>query len=328
MDERSLIKFIQNQGDLTFKEEVIDWIKSSEENRKHFNTVKAKYVSKFGNESVIDISNQHKKFKKRISIRKYTYSIAATVTVLILAGSALFFSNNSKSLFAKGEYYATGIGKQKEFILKDGSKVQLNSESKLIVTSDFNDSNRTVKLFGEAFFEVTRNKEKPFIVETEQGFLVKVLGTKFNVKAYDNDLTAQTTLVSGKVEIYKPHKSAPEITLKPKQTVVFNKSEKTINLIKNASIQQSTSWRDGILTFDNTSFGEVIKNLERWYNVTIIIKDSSIENYSFSGKFMRDNNVHEVLEIIKTSSPIQYNYDIEKQKIIFSKLPQSESSRE
>lgn len=319
MDEKSLIKFIQNKGDKTFKKEVINWINSSKENKEKFNKIKAIYVARFDDENNIDIPNQYKRFKERISIRKYSYRIAAAITILILTSSAIFLSSKSDNIFTQEEYYATGIGEQKEFILKDGSKIQLNSDSKLIITSSFNESDRTVKLFGEAFFEVARNEKKPFIVDTEQGFKVKVLGTIFNVKAYDNDPTAQTTLLSGKVEIYKRHKSIPEVTLKPKQKVVFNKTGKTIALYKNVSTQKSTSWRDGILTFDNTSFSEVIKDLERWYNVTITIEDPLIKNYSFSGKFMRNNKVQEVLEIIKTSSPIEYNYDIENQKIIFRK---------
>jgi ferric-dicitrate binding protein FerR (iron transport regulator) len=228
-------------------------------------------------------------------------------------------------------------GSKTRVVLPDNSVVMLNSGSSLKYSnSNFNSSRRSVSLTGEGFFSVTKNSSSPFYVITP-GIKVKVLGTTFNVKAYPDDDVEETTLVSGKVEIYarsdKSEMKKP-IVLKPNQSALFLKSEnnfQTVNSdspstipikLEKISPQSSSktekiiSWKENTLVFDNECFSSLIVKIERWYDVKIEVNYPELNSARFSGKFDKET-LEQVLNAIRTITPFEYN--IKQNKVSISK---------
>ncbi|SFW24774.1 FecR family protein [Sinomicrobium oceani] len=318
MNRKELLQFIAKQGDADFRKEVMDWIGASPENRAVFNRIKAEQVASFRHEHETDVAGEFRKFlsRTRRSRQFYTKMVpAAAIAIIAVLVSALFivWPGTEKPML-----YVAKSSEQKEFKLADGSTIFLNSESSLEISPQFNKDTRTVKLHGEAFFDVARNEAVPFIVETANGVQVRVLGTSFNVRSYPETETIETTLVSGKVEIYDYDNPDPAAILAPKQKAVFRKKQKDIRVEKVVT-DVITSWKEGILTFDNTPLNSVIKDIERWYGITVHIEDPDLEDYTFSGKFRKQYDIIQVMDILQTSSPIHYDYDKNKNQVSLKK---------
>lgn len=220
--------------------------------------------------------------------------------------------------------------------LPDSSKVILNSGSSLYYADNFGDSTRTVYLNGEAYFDVTRDKNKPFYVKTNDA-TIKVLGTQFNVKAYPKDDIMETTLVSGSVEIF-PNKQTyngkmqeyRRILLKPNEKIVIahdtittigiRKSITPVNNILKATIasqeseetQTDIAWKNNVLILSNEPFSEIITKLERWFNADITMNDEELGDVRFSARF-NGESIAEVLYALSLTQP--FNYDIKKNVI-------------
>jgi len=234
---------------------------------------------------------------------------------------------------------AVAYGSKSTIELPDGSLVVLNSGSKLTYPTSFGKDNRTVILSGEGFFEVRKNSKWPFFVKTS-GMTIKVTGTKFNVKAYPDEILTETTLVSGSVEILEDKKEgSPKLLalLKPNQKAIFNRenvvikepiSEKKelknnkkistphfkalIDIEEDVKTEELTSWKNNVLIINNEKLSDLTKKLERWYNVEISLKNEALSNIRFSGKFDKET-IQEVLEALMFIQP--FSYEISKNKI-------------
>ncbi|HJV19225.1 MAG TPA: FecR domain-containing protein [Sediminibacterium sp.] len=235
-----------------------------------------------------------------------------------------------------------GHGSKSKIQLPDGTQVWLNSGSKLTYEGSFKGGLREVALDGEAYFDVTRDPEHPFIVHTS-GVDIKVLGTAFNVKAYDVDQTIEATLIHGSIEVvdrFQP--DAPKVMLKPHEKIVFNKSrhgaapktglpvetrpEQPVSTstilvtplpkhIADSSILE-TSWLYNRISFDDEKMTDVAIKLERWYDVRIRITDDKIKNYRISGAFI-DETIDEALRDIQLLIP--FKYEINNKTITINK---------
>lgn len=169
---------------------------------------------------------------------------------------------------------------------------------------------------GEAFFEVTENMDKHFIVSMPQGERIEVLGTKFNVEAYDNDCIT-TTLVEGEVKFkYCDNGQVKFVSMKPNQRLVYNlNTSKTELFATNCFVE--TSWKDGKIHLNNTKFEDVLKMLEKRFNIEFTVKNKKYNDFSFTGTFT-SQRVERIMEYFKISSGIQWRYidnkDIKEKK--------------
>ena len=193
-------------------------------------------------------------------------------------------------------------GKNTSVKLPDGTIAYLNAGSKLMYPSSFNGNKREVFLIGEGFFDVTHNASKPFIVTTAE-LEVEVLGTKFNLSAYPSDKTVETVLVEGKVKINETKFSLLKNNhiLEPnQQAVYYRKSTKT--KIRKVDVMNYVTWHEGYLNFNSTDLGNIVKKLERYYNIKIQIKES-LGVSSITGKLKLVEETDNVLKILaKTAS--------------------------
>lgn len=200
-----------------------------------------------------------------------------TLTI-IQAGSNDISQSDYQTIFVP-------IGGEYKLVLADGTKVWLNSDSRLRFPSTFVGDNRIVDLEGEAYFEVAPNKEKPFIVKTLQ-MDIEVLGTSFNVNTY-NKMRTVTTLTSGKIKaVYNKHK----YELEPGYQIRNNTETGKIEVIK-VNTDLYTSWKDGYYYFEACKLIDIMETLSRWYNIKVIFQNQYLQNIEFSGYLKRDENV-------------------------------------
>jgi transmembrane sensor len=235
--------------------------------------------------------------------------IAATLFIpLLLVSSWMFYKQFSQADSVKlaMQEITSPPGIRSQVVLPDGSKVWLNAESTLKFPVPFPKDFRNVNLLGEAFFEVTKNQKQPFVVHSGN-VEVKVLGTRFDCKAFEDDKTIEVILEEGKVALNSNAGSGQEESfLKPGDRAVIDKATGETQ-IKNEEIGKYIAWHTGKLVFDNTSMAEVVSMLERWYGVDVVVQDKNILNYRFTTTFDNESIFH-VIELLSLSSPIQMKY--------------------
>ena len=206
-------------------------------------------------------------------------------------------------------------GGEYSLVLSDGTKVFLNSMSKLVFPVRFSGDKREVTLEGEAYFEVHKDKQHPFVVSVN-GMQINVLGTKFNVNAYQDDQNIYTTLVEGKVRINSENQQEKEWLLEPDQQAVFDKSDARVK-IKNVDAKQFMQWTTGTYTFTDQSLDEIMKSLSRWYDFKYSFNDESLKSLRFEGGLNKYESIEPILDIITRSDKVKYK--VEGKEIIFTK---------
>lgn len=284
-----------------------------------------------------ETSSEIKKAKGALYIRQFRLALKYAAVFIFAFGLSwlvhLHFSNRTTispvSVAEQNQTIEVPYGSKSRVVLPDGSVVNLNSGSILkYSSSDFNSDSRSVFLTGEGYFSVTKDSERPFYVTTP-GIKLKVLGTTFNLKAYPDEETEEATLVSGKVEIYASYDKTEigkPIVLKPNQKAVFLKSNKRILPVDSAIIsqtifpvklqavklqpksitEQTISWKENQLVFNNEPFSSLVTRIERWYNVKILVNYPELNLARFTGKFDRET-LEQVLNALVTVTPFNYN---------------------
>jgi len=197
-----------------------------------------------------------------------------------------------------------GKGEEYQLVLSDGTRVWLNSETRLKFPVQFSKNRREVILEGEAFFEVTKNPNAPFVVKTGP-MDIEVLGTSFNVSAYKDEASIQTTLVEGKVKVSSSIGQSQEQILKPNEQAVFSKSNNQFEIIEvNAALY--ACWREGVFIFDEENLDDILRKLSRWYDINVFFQSEEVRSYQFSGKLPRFKNCNELLEMIEKTTDVQF----------------------
>lgn len=206
-------------------------------------------------------------------------------------------------------------GGEYSIILADGSKVWLNADTELKYPVRFNDTIRRVFIEGEAYFEVAHNTDKPFIVTTNK-LDITVLGTSFNVMAYNNESQIQTTLVAGKVKITGFAENDTETVLKPGfQASLDVNTQKMVS--KKVDTYIYTSWKTGKFIFKNEELSSIMRKLSRWYDIETIFKNEELKNYHFSGTLKKYDNISDILNMIELTTNVSFK--ISERSVVVSK---------
>ena len=251
-----------------------------------------------------DILSKIQKERSRPSVRLWTRaSIAATIALLIGTATSFYFLGNRKSVVQTVEMYAPR-GIKSKVVLPDGSLIMLNSDSKLTYPVTFESKTREVYLNGEAYFSIKKDKNRPFVVKTGS-VDVKVLGTKFNLKAYANDNFVATTLDEGLVSLSGNSPEIKPVSLTPGKQAVWDKSKKSMSV---TAVNQGiySGWCEGKYYFNKNSFEQIAHTLEIGFNVTIDIQSQNLKKEIFSGDFVRGENIEQILSVIKMNTKIKY----------------------
>jgi transmembrane sensor len=229
---------------------------------------------------------------------------------------------------AAGSEIFTNSGSRTHLTLPDGTLVWLNAGSRIHYEKNFGATIREVQLIGEAFFDVAPNASKPFVIHT-RSVDIRVLGTSFNIKSYPTDKTTETTLIKGSIEVSIRNRPSDKIILKPNEKLVVS-NEDSSTLKKTAHRKEirpgslvvigkptyeehsgamiETSWVDNKLIFQDQEFGELAKQMERWYGVTIQFEDPKVEELRFTGIFEKET-IQQALDALKLTA--RFDYTIE-----------------
>ena len=260
--------------------------------------------------------------------------LAAVAAMLIFILGVGFYLLQKQDLPAVSEnIVSTKRGSKSSIVLPDGTKVWINSATKLTYGKSFGGQTREVSLEGEAYFDVVKNESCPFIVHT-QTLDVKVLGTAFNVRAYHNEAHTEATLVRGSVEVLLKKKNNETITLQPNEKIVVQNPNRKTDSSRAAAVTLpeivlqkvafnpvdsgilETQWIKNSIRFDQDKLEDIIPMLESWYNVKITVTAPSLRQRRFSGT-IEDESLGEVLESFSLASGLRYK--IEKENVTIYK---------
>lgn len=276
-----------------------------------FSSVSKEELSKYDKDAafaafqnrVAEAESQPRAVTRRLGWLKYAAAVAAVVAV----GFFSYRGGQSQLETAMGDIVVEAPqGSRTQMTLPDGTKVWLNAGSKISYSQSFGLVNRLVLLAGEGYFEVAHNEELSFSVESEN-VRVKVLGTKFNFRDYPSDAEATVSLAEGSVAMNSQQHPADEQLLKPGQRATVDKQTGKIR-VEEYEVANATQWTSGKLIFDGEPLQEIVKTLERSYNVKITIADNRLLTLRFYGDFLRqEQTLSEVLDALAATGKIKYN---------------------
>jgi transmembrane sensor len=221
-----------------------------------------------------------------------------------LANGQLSYSNDART---KNDVYntmSTPRGRQYALVLPDGTKVWLNAASSLTFPVAFNGAERKVKVSGEAYFEVAQQASKPFKVEVSDGTEIQVLGTHFNINAYPDESSMNTTLLEGRVKVVT---SAASQQLAPGEQAQVPAHATYVKLVHDADVQQVTAWKDGSFAFSHADLPTVMRQLSRWYDIQVTY-EGDIPKATFSGEIDRSLTL---VQVLKGLAATEIHYRIE-----------------
>ena len=245
---------------------------------------------------------QEKKKKDKVLYMHRWMKYAAIIVVALLmgGGAGYWFYNQTEHQMLVA---VANEGIVKEVVLPDGTKVWLNNAATLKYPREFSEKERNVYLDGEAYFEVTKNKAKPFIVQSE-AMQVRVLGTTFNFKSSKACKSAEATLIEGEIEV-KGNNEEGMIILAPGQKAELNRESKRLT-VKQVDARMDAVWHNNLIPFEKADIYSIAKTLERFYNVKIILSPDITINNTYSGVLKRKDSINSVLKSLKNSIPIDY----------------------
>ncbi|WP_075557133.1 FecR family protein [Parabacteroides timonensis] len=244
------------------------------------------------------------------SVWKYA-SIAVSIALLVVS-SFLYKIHTEPRPLAYMEV-ASMVGSKTRVLLPDSTIVWLNGNSYIRYPEVFDENTRQIELIGEAFFDVTENKEKPFIVNLE-GMHVQVLGTEFNILADANSGVIETTLIEGSVALFNEQNSSPtaDRILVPGQQALFDKQSGSIE-VRPVRTSSYTSWMTGDFFFEKITFGEILSVLERSFSVKFHLKNEAIKEVFLTAQFTHKESLEEILSILQIS--MRYKFEIKDRDV-------------
>ncbi len=306
MNQDILHKYFK--GIATHEEEaqILDWVDASPENQKQFQKERMLFDIALFSET----SAKRKTVKRYITpVLKWTAGIAAAV--LVAVSCSLLFQEFSYNAMEHLQTVTVPAGQRAQIVLADGTTVWLNSQSTLTYQADFGRKNRDVRLNGEAFFDVTPNKDIPFNVNTQIN-QIRVVGTKFNVCSYDNTNNFEAALVEGMIDIYSAHHNKVIARMQKDEFLSISNG-----VMKHAKLdsQDFLRWREGIYCFDDIPLSELFAKLEKYYNVEIVVENKDILSYRCTGKFKERDGIEHILKVIQKDYKFTYKIDVEQNRI-------------
>ena len=298
IDEEVLVAFLKGELDAAQAAAVEAWYDRSAANRRMLGQVYyILYVSDRINDAAgIDVERSLRQFKRRmhagrrISLRRSAVRIAAAAVIAaVLLAGGLTTVLLSKRL-AQPVTVVTQLGERSQVVLPDGTKVWLNSSSSVEYVAPFFSRQRRVKMEGEAYFEVEHDRRAPF------------------VRNDDNEHRVTTVLLEGAVKAYASGREQASVRLHPAQQLVFDTRTHAMRLTDCPSAERSINWIDGRFCFEHDTFGEIVAELKRYYNVDIRFMDNRLRDMRFSGNFRVEDGIYHIMSVLQLT--YKFNYRI------------------
>ncbi|MDR0394935.1 MAG: DUF4974 domain-containing protein [Tannerella sp.] len=301
--------------------ELKEWLDASPENRAHFRAIREIWLASgvLDHAGSFDKNSAHERFLARTNnctstrrktgkhlVVRYLTSAAAAVVLLLVVSYMSYRQGGEqmKNRFADIVIEAP-MGARTKMFLPDGTLVWLNAGSKITYSQGFGVSDRNIGLTGEGYFEVTGNAQLPFRVKTDE-LQVSVLGTKFNFSNYPDNEEAIVSLMEGKVRVKNLMNVNEEKSMSPDEKVFLNKKTGQMRILSHRT-RPSSEWTNGYLCFDDELLPDIVKTLERSYNVKIYIADKSLETVRFYSDFSRqEQSIEDILRLLESTNKLTY----------------------
>lgn len=312
MEKETLHRFFEGKASYREEEEVCNWAEASENNMQEY-IKERKYFDML-------LVHDKKNRKPHISsgnvyqlniILKYAAVIALFI-MCSLQGYQLIQSTTDQEM----NMISVPTGQRVNIQLSDGTNVWLNSGSKMEYPAAFTKrkGKREVTLNGEGYFEVAKDAKRPFVVQTGK-YDIEVLGTKFNVDAYNKASSFSTALMEGSIQISDKAKPTKKIILHPLQKADYINGQLVVEKIQNYDIYR---WKEGLLCFEHIAFNDLMKEFEKTYDIQIINKNKNLENYICSGKFRISDGLDFILHVLQRDVKFSFSRN-ENNTIIYIK---------
>ncbi|HWS01604.1 MAG TPA: FecR domain-containing protein [Prolixibacteraceae bacterium] len=307
--EHLFIRYFSRETTPEDEKELLDWISRSEKHKSDFFKLKDIWDSTLKapdrTAEQLALFYQRAYIRSRKSYKTFILRAAALAAVLVIAAIIVVLVPQMPEIPEETfQVFTVPLGSRSKVTLVDGTEVNLNSGSELTVSNQFSGKNRVATLSGEAFFNVKSDSKHPFLVRTSQ-FDIRVTGTKFNVCAYNEDVLSTATLAEGKIEL-QIRKEDKVLDINPGEKFAFNRTAQNFTLSE-ADVEQEIAWKNGEFIFKKIMFPDLVKRLERWYDVRLISTDEHLANYSYSGRFKNQETIWQVFDALKLTSPIDYS---------------------
>lgn len=332
-----LAKFFSGEASPNEKELIEEWRNKSEENQRAFKLLYKIWIAESDSKSLknFDIDKlwletlnkanpqgfapsktslysvndkQKKKTSRGLPIREYYKYAAVAIFLITVIFASVFFYPYQKGGFSEGIVYKTEVGETMELNLKDGTIVLLAPKSILDVSAGFNNSNREVKLEGEAYFSVEGKQDYPFLVYTKNS-ITKVLGTQFNVMALADDRILEVLVTEGTVSVEKGEvdHGRGDVILKEGDLYQSDELLSDYNLLSDVQKTTYLKWREGIIHFENLNLSRIINQLERWYPVEIVLESENLAHKKLTAEFNASQPLVEILDAISIALDVEYS---------------------
>ena len=317
-----IFKVLSKEATLEEKEEFDNWLKADISNSSEFVKLQTYWKAKVVYDHGIQVDAAFNRFKKnKLSLVRSKSGTVRQIFIGILSAAAvalLLFTVGLPKTSPKDNFTFATNDKKDTLYLPDSSKIILNKYSKVNYSSQYNKSERLIKLVGEAYFDVKKNAKVPFIVKMEK-CQITVLGTAFNVRAYAKETSVKASLIRGVIQFDANEKenekeTENQITLRPNQELRYNKLTDDIS-IKHVDAGNSLLWMNDLHKYLSKPLSYFLNDLGVIYNKQINLSDKELANTVISGSFRNDQSLEEVLRIISRSVPIQWEIDADTIKI-------------
>ncbi len=343
MKKDLLIKYIVGNATPDEEKNVLDWIGKHPDNKKYYMDLKNLWVAQTMPQTKASVEElaaiRHltgsvfeAKYKRRGIIMYICGSVAAAA---VIALSFIIFSEERSIKMEDIENFVriqladipkeyrhevyTEKGVKARVVLPDSSQVWLNSESRIVYPDKFMGNTREIEFAGEAFFDVKKDSAAPLMIRTNKDFTVKVTGTSFNLKSYEDDNEAVATLYSGIIDIIGTGGKKEKIITRmyPNQMCVLKDDKKPVLARVGAeTARKEYAWKDGKMIFDGTRMADVVKMLRRWHGVDIVVEDPVILDYKITADFESESIV-QIAEMLRYCALIDFK--VSDNKVYFKK---------
>lgn len=335
MNKQLIYKYLKGEASSSEEEMLMKWISKNTDNEKFFINQMNLWIAQHTPHSKADVSGYNTLMSKIKQSKvsgsdshlykklKILIGSAAAIILFLLSLNVVQYISYDKKYTKFGDYEEsfksnpicsntdiyTVKGTKARIVLPDSSVVWLNSDSHITYPSKFSGKTRDIKFTGEAYFEVVNDPMHPMLIRDDKGHEVRVLGTRFNLKCYNNDNDIQISLYEGKVQLFEVQGEHYTLVadMNPNNVLVVD-DDKQISKSQLILPSENSEWKDGELVFEETPLRDVIKILERWHGVKINVTDDKILNNKFTAKF-KSESIIQILEYIKMTSFIDYSVD-------------------
>ena len=311
-----IIAYLNNELAESARAELEQWVAEDDSHKQHFYELTEVWLAMVATQEKREFGElAYERFKKRIEPQKsrsriITYQIRRMVAAAMLGGillaSGYYLGNRYTISDTLNPVYTVEapIGSQSRIALPDGTVAWLNVGSKLSYTSSYSLKERNVILEGEGYFEVAHNEQLPFVVNTGE-VDVKVLGTKFSVKAYKDEEIIEVILAEGSVRFINKNDVQASLLLKPEQQATYDKRSGKV-AVRKVLASQASNWTKGIQFFDDLTLEQIVRQLEKTFNTTFVFKDDSKRKLTFYGDFRKEDSLDDILVIMSSSGKFTY----------------------